>query len=70
MTRSRETLIETLAGDSPPLARSGRRVPLESLLWFLVAAALTGVLVVALLMAIYPAWKASRLNPTDALRHT
>lgn len=32
--------------------------------------AVAATLVVALLMAIYPAWKASRLNPTDALRHT
>ena len=37
---------------------------------WLVAASLAGALAIATLSGLYPAWKASRMTPMDAIRHS
>lgn len=37
---------------------------------WLLAASLTGALIIATLSGLYPAWKASRMTPMDAIRHS
>jgi putative ABC transport system permease protein len=36
----------------------------------LIAASLAGALAIATLSGLYPAWKASRMTPMDAIRHS